>query len=40
MDALDPDSVRLALTDLDDVRVDKDHTQSGQFALPRAQTLY
>ena len=38
MDALDPDSVRLALTDLDDVRVDKDHTQSGQFTLPRAQT--
>lgn len=38
MDALDPDSVRLALTDLDDVRVDKDPTQSGQFVLPRAQT--
>ena len=38
MDALDPDSVRLALTDLDDVRVDKDWTQSGQFTLPRAQT--
>ncbi len=38
MDALDPDSVRLALTDLDDVRVDKDLTQSGQFKLPRAQT--
>jgi hypothetical protein len=39
MDALDPDSVRLALTDLDDVRVDKDWTQSGQFVLPRAQTV-
>ena len=38
MDALDPDSVRLALTDLDDVRVDKDFTQSGTFNLPRAQT--
>lgn len=38
MSALDPDSVRLALTDLDDVRVDKDFTQSGQFTLPRAQT--
>ena len=38
MDALDPDSVRLALTDLDDVRVDKDWSQSGQFTLPRAQT--
>jgi hypothetical protein len=38
MDALDPDSVRLALTDLDDVRVDKDPTQSGQFILPRAKT--
>jgi hypothetical protein len=36
MDALDPDSVRLALTDLDDVRVDKDFTQSGVFAIPRA----
>ncbi len=31
MDALDPASVRLALTDLDDVRVDKDPTQSGQI---------
>ncbi|MBV8759571.1 MAG: hypothetical protein JO257_19945 [Deltaproteobacteria bacterium] len=38
MDALDPDSVRLALTDLDDARVDKDPSQSGQFALPRATT--
>jgi hypothetical protein len=38
MSALDPDSVRLALTDLDDVRVAKDPTQSGQFALPRAHT--
>lgn len=32
MGALDPDSVRLALTDLDDARVDKDFTQSGQFS--------
>lgn len=31
MDALDPASVRLALTDLDDARVDKDPTQSGQM---------
>jgi hypothetical protein len=31
MAALDPESVRLALTDLDDVRVDKDPTQSGQI---------
>jgi hypothetical protein len=31
MGALDPASVRLALTDLDDVRVDKDPTQSGQI---------
>ncbi len=31
MSALDPESVRLALTDLDDVRVDKDPTQSGQL---------
>lgn len=38
MDALDPDSVRLALTDLDDARVAKDYTQSGQFAIPRAPT--
>ena len=38
MDALDPDSVRLALTDLDDARVDKDFTQSGTFAIPRAPT--
>jgi hypothetical protein len=34
MDALDPDSVRLALTDLDDARVDKDFTQSGQLTPP------
>jgi hypothetical protein len=39
MDALDPDSVRLALTDLDDARVDKDFTQSGQFTIPRASTV-
>lgn len=31
MSALDPASVRLALTDLDDVRVDKDPSQSGQI---------
>ena len=31
MSALDPESVRLSLTDLDDVRVDKDPTQSGQI---------
>jgi len=31
MSALDPESVRLALTDLDDVRVDKDPGQSGQI---------
>jgi hypothetical protein len=31
MGALDPASVRLALTDLDDVRVDKDPSQSGQI---------
>lgn len=31
MDVLDPASVRLALTDLDDIRVDKDPTQSGQI---------
>lgn len=31
MDALDPASVRLALTDLDDERVDKDPTQSGHL---------
>lgn len=38
MDALDPDSVRLALTDLDDARVDKDFSQSGMFAIPRTPT--
>jgi len=32
--ALDADSVRLALTDLDDVRVDKDFTQSGTHTVP------
>ncbi len=42
MSALDPESVRLALTDLDDVRVDKDPTQSGQlptFATPPPNTI-
>ncbi len=34
MDALDPESVRLALTDLDDVRVAKDPSQSGQIPIP------
>jgi hypothetical protein len=33
MDALDPESVRLALTDLDDVRVAKDPSQSGQIPV-------
>lgn len=33
LSALDPDSVRLSLTDLDDVRVDKDPTQSGQIPI-------
>lgn len=37
MDALDPESIRLSLTDLDDVRVDKDPGQSGQLA--RTTTL-
>lgn len=31
MDALDPESIRLSLTDLDDVRVAKDPAQSGQI---------
>jgi hypothetical protein len=31
MDALDPESIRLSLTDLDDDRVDKDPGQSGQM---------
>ncbi len=34
MSALDPESIRLALTDLDDERVEKDPTQSGQFKIP------
>jgi hypothetical protein len=41
MAALDPESIRLALTDLDDVRVEKDPSQSGQFAnapAPRARS--
>jgi len=37
MDALDPESIRLSLTDLDDVRVTKDHAQSGQVS--KAGTL-
>lgn len=41
MDALDPDSIRLSLTDLDDARVDKDPTQSGQIPIvqPRSATI-
>jgi hypothetical protein len=41
MNALDPDSIRLSLTDLDDARVDKDPTQSGQIPIvqPRAATI-
>jgi hypothetical protein len=38
MTVLDPDSVRLALTDLDDARVDKNFTQSGQLAISRTPT--
>ncbi len=38
LDLLDPDSVRLALTDLDDSRVAKDFSQSGQFAINRTPT--
>jgi hypothetical protein len=38
MHALDPESVRLSLTDLDDARVTKDPTQSGQLtAAAKAQ---
>jgi hypothetical protein len=37
MDALDPESIRLSLTDLDDVRVTKDPAQSGQ--IPKVGTL-
>jgi hypothetical protein len=33
MDALDPESIRLSLTDLDDVRVTKDPAQSGQIRV-------
>lgn len=33
MDALDPESIRLSLTDLDDDRVEKDPTQSGQIPI-------
>ena len=34
MDLLDPDSMRAALTDLDDVRVARDPSQSGPLAAP------
>lgn len=34
MAALDPESIRLSLTDLDDDRVEKDPTQSGQIPIP------
>lgn len=37
MDALDPESIRLSLTDLDDVRVTKDPMQSGM--MPKFGTL-
>jgi hypothetical protein len=33
MDVLDPESIRLSLTDLDDVRVTKDPAQSGQIPI-------
>lgn len=36
MSALDPESIRLSLTDLDDERVEKDPTQSGLFKIPGA----
>ncbi len=36
VDMLDPDSVRLALSDLDDSRVAKDPTQSGMFVMPNS----
>ncbi|HSD90419.1 MAG TPA: hypothetical protein VLB44_22985 [Kofleriaceae bacterium] len=39
MTALDPESVRLALTDLDDARVDKDFSQSGQLPVPAAPAV-
>ncbi|HEX4451229.1 MAG TPA: hypothetical protein VH143_10185 [Kofleriaceae bacterium] len=38
VDLLDPDSVRLALSDLDDSRVSKDPTQSGMFVLPSGRS--
>jgi hypothetical protein len=40
MDALDPESIRLSLTDLDDVRVEKDPTQSGQIPIIGAGGTY
>jgi hypothetical protein len=39
MDALDPESIRLSLTDLDDVRVTKDPAQSGQIPKAGSNTL-
>jgi hypothetical protein len=39
MDALDPESIRLSLTDLDDVRVTKDHSQSGAVPKVGSSTL-
>jgi hypothetical protein len=39
MDALDPESIRLSLTDLDDVRVTKDHMQSGAVPKVGSSTL-
>jgi hypothetical protein len=38
VDMLDPDSVRLALSDLDDSRVSKDPTQSGMFTMPTSSS--
>ena len=39
MGALDPESIRLSLTDLDDVRVTKEHAQSGVIPKPSGGTL-
>ena len=38
VELLDPDSVRLALSDLDDSRVAKDPTQSGMFTMPTSSS--
>jgi hypothetical protein len=39
MSALDPESIRLSLTDLDDDRVEKDPTQSGQIPIRTGTTM-